>query len=339
MSAPHALDEANLSRYLTENLPGFQGPLKTTKFSGGQSNPTFLLESPMGQWVLRRKPPGQLLKSAHAVDREYRVMAALANSDVPVPKAHLLCEDESVIGSVFFIMSYEQGRIFWDPAMPEVERPEREAIYADFIRILAAIHDVDVEAVGLGDFGKPGNYFQRQINRWTGQYRAAETERQDDMEALMEWLPSRVPEDDGQSGLIHGDYRGDNIIVHGNEPRGIAVLDWELSTLGHPFADLAYFCMGLRTSVHGRLAPLTEERRAELGVPLEQDIVSRYCDLRGIDAPTDWSFYMAFCMFRMAAIVQGVKKRALDGNASNRRAMEIGTLTPVFAREGAALIN
>lgn len=230
------LDIDSVERYLTAHLPGFRGPLEAEKTATGQSNPTFILKAGSGDYVLRRKPPGQLLKSAHAVDREFRVMQALADSDVPVPKAHFLCEDESVAGSMFYLMDRVPGRIFFDPAVPGVDNDHRRAMYEDMNRVLAALHSVDYQAVGLGDYGRPGSYFARQLSRWTKQYRASETETIPDLEALISWLEKATPEDDEKTGIVHGDYRIDNLIYHPTEPRIVAVLDWELSTLGHRYA-------------------------------------------------------------------------------------------------------
>ena len=327
---PLAFDLARLAAYLETNLDGFHGLHTATKFSGGQSNPTFLLTADSGRYVLRRKPPGKLLPSAHAVDREYRVMRALYGSEVPVARPYLLCEDDAVIGSMFYVMSFEEGRIFWDPALPELDKDQRAPVHDEIIRVLAALHDLNPDAVGLGDFGKAGNYFARQFARWEKQYRASETETIPAMEQTIAWLAANLPEDDGQVGLVHGDYRIDNFIFHATEPRALAVLDWELSTLGHPMADLAYYCMGLRlpdlTSVKG----LAGQDRGPLGIPSEADMVRRYCGLRGIDLPEHWNFYLAFSFFRMSAILQGVYKRALDGTASNTRALELGkAVTPL----------
>jgi aminoglycoside phosphotransferase (APT) family kinase protein len=333
------LDISTLGLYLEQQVGGFADLQSAKKFSGGQSNPTYLLNAASGKYVLRRQPPGKLLKSAHAVDREYHVIAALQDTDVPVPRAYHLCEDRSVIGSMFFLMSFEEGRIFWNPELPEMSAGERTDCYADLIRVLAAMHNVDVSVVGLEDFGKPGNYFERQIGRWSSQYRAAETHRIDEMEKLMAWLAANTPQDDGQVSLIHGDYRLDNVMMHASEPRAIAVLDWELSTLGHPLADLAYYCMCLRLPPAGRVQGLAGVDRTALGIPGEQEIVDRYCSLRGIEGIGLWNFYLAFSFFRLAAIVQGVYKRALDGNASSDRAMEVGRMAGPLARMGAELTD
>jgi aminoglycoside phosphotransferase (APT) family kinase protein len=334
------LDCAAVGAYLETHLDGFRGPLTATKFATGQSNPTFLLEAPSGRYVLRRKPPGQLLKSAHAVDREFRVITALQGTDVPVPRPHLLCADDSVIGTMFFVMEFCAGRNFQDPRVPEVDATDRAAIYDDMNRVLAALHSVDIEAVGLADYGRPGNYFERQIGRWTQQYRASETETIAAMDALIDWLAGNTPADDGRIALVHGDYRIDNMIFDARAPRMIAVLDWELSTLGHPFADLGYQCMQWRMPTGPVGRALDGVDRTALGIPSQADYVAKYCARMGIAAIPDWPFYLAFAFFRLAAIIQGVKKRGLDGNASNPdRAAELGTLVPVLAAKAVELVN
>jgi len=333
------LDLATLGPYLEANVDGFSSLTAAKKFSGGQSNPTFLLTANTGQYVLRRQPPGELLKSAHAVDREYRVIKSLNGSDVPVPRADHLCEDRSVIGSMFYIMSFEDGRIFWDPALPDLTNDQRAAIYDEMNRVLAALHDIDVDAVGLGGFGRPGNYFERQIGTWTRQYKASETTTIAAMNQLMAWLPENLPTDDGKSGLIHGDYRLDNLIFHPTDTGALALLDWELSTLGHPYADLAYQCMQLRLAPDAAIPGLGGVDRAALGIPTEADYVARYCERRGITEIPNWNFYLAFSFFRLAAILQGVLKRAIDGNASNQKAFNHGELAPELAEMAMALIE
>jgi aminoglycoside phosphotransferase (APT) family kinase protein len=335
----HQFDTDKLARYLEDRIHGFRGPLVATKFAGGQSNPTFMLEARSGRYVLRRQPPGELLKSAHAVDREFRVLVALANTDVPVPHAYHLCEDRDVIGCMFYVMSFAAGRIFWDPSLPELGRDGRAPIYAAIVETLAALHNVDVDAVGLADYGRAGNYFERQIGVWTKQYRASETERLEAMETLIEWLPANCPQDDGPPSLVHGDFRIDNLIFDAVDPKIIAILDWELSTLGNPLADLAYFCMCLRLPSIGHIPGLLGKDRGELGVPDEAAIVRRYCELRGIPPIAHWNFYLAFSFFRLAAIAQGVKKRALGGNASNARAGQVGDMARHLAEAAAALID
>ncbi|WP_237060155.1 phosphotransferase [Microbulbifer sediminum] len=324
---------ATLEKYLAGKIPGVSGPLKATKFSGGQSNPTFKLETTSGTWVLRRQPPGKLLKSAHAVDREFRVMRALHDTDVPVPQVLHLCEDREVIGSLFYIMEFCEGRIFWDAAVPEVDNNERAGLYDEMNRVLAALHSVDIEAVGLGDYGKPGNYFQRQFERWSGQYRASEIDTIASMDALIDWLAGHLPPDDGRVALVHGDYRLDNIVFHPLQPRAIAVLDWELSTLGHPFADLAYQCMQLRMPASGeKMSGLMGVDRQALAIPSEADYIAAYCERMGIRKIDNWAFYLAFSFFRLAAIIQGVAKRAQQGNASSRSAAKMGALVDPVAR-------
>jgi aminoglycoside phosphotransferase (APT) family kinase protein len=332
MKSVDELDAAVLQPYLEAAVEGFRGPLEVTKFSGGQSNPTFRIAAASGEYVLRRQPPGKLLKSAHAVDREYRVMAALADTNVPVPRVLHLCEDRDVIGSMFFIMEFCDGRIFWDAAIPEVDTAERSAIYEEKMRVLAELHKVDIDAVGLRDYGKPGNYFQRQYERWTGQYRASEMGRIEAMERLIAWLGENLPQEDGRASLVHGDYRLDNMIFAGDAPRILALLDWELSTLGHPFADVGYLCMQLRMPQNvGTLSGLRGKDLAALGIPDEAHYVARYCEHVGIDRIDNFSFYVAFSFFRIAAIIQGVARRAVDGNASSPRAAELGAYVEPMA--------
>jgi aminoglycoside phosphotransferase (APT) family kinase protein len=328
-----------LTRYLEQHVANFRGPLRVTKFAGGQSNPTYLLDAQSGSYVLRRQPPGQLLKSAHAVDREFRVLAALADTPVPVARAWHLCEDREVIGSLFYVMSYEAGRIFWNPALPELPRDERRGYYDAIVEALASLHEVDVDAVGLGDYGRAGNYFERQIGVWTKQYRAAQTQPIDAMEALIDWLPAHCPPDQSRPALVHGDFRIDNLIFDPVEPRVRALLDWELSTLGNPLADLAYFCMCLRLPSQGHITGLRGQNRAELGVPEEAEIVAQYCARRGLSAIDNWHFYLAFSFFRLAAIAQGVKARALQGNASSAQADEVGAMVEPLAELAAELID
>ena len=328
-----ALNEAQLADYLSAHIAGFEGPITAHKFSGGQSNPTFRLDTPKGAFVLRRQPPGKLLKSAHAVDREFRVYQALANTEVPVPKVYHLCEDRDVIGSMFYVMECCEGRIFWDAALPELTSADaRTAAYDQMNTVLAAIHSVDVAAVGLADYGKPGNYFERQLRRWTEQYRASETQTIAPMNELISWLEANIPADDGRVALVHGDFRLDNMIFAPDAPRITAVLDWELSTLGHPFADLAYQCMQLRMPANaGNMSGLAGADRAALGIPEEQAYVAAYCERMGLSAIDHWAFYLAFSYFRLAAIAQGVAKRALDGNASNKQAMKVGAYVAPLA--------
>lgn len=337
-----AVDELNVERlqhYLAGVIRGFGILQECTKFAGGQSNPTFMIRTDSNRYVLRRKPSGTLLKSAHAVDREYRVMDALAATDVPVPKMYTLCDDDSVIGSMFYVMEFIDGRIFWNGALPEHTPVQRRACYDEMARVLAAMHTVDLERVGLTDYGRPGNYFARQIKRWSEQYRASETDKKPSMEKLLEWLPANMPADDGQVALNHGDYRIDNLMFHPTEPRVLAVLDWELSTLGHPWADLAYQCMQLRLPPDAAIPGLGGLDREALGIPTEEEYVARYCQLVGIGKIPNWDFYIIFSFFRLSAILQGVYKRALDGNASSKKAMDYGALAGPVAEMAAAMIR
>ncbi len=328
-----------LDLYLESRIPGFKGLQGIDKFPGGQSNPTYHLKAKSGEYVLRRKPFGKLLKSAHAVDREFRVMQALTETDVPVPRMRHLCEDDDVIGSMFFVMDFVLARHFWDPALPELDNAGRTAIFDEMNRVLAALHSVDIDAVGLTDFGSPGNYFERQVGRWTKQYRASETGTIEAMDTLIDWLPANMPPDDGRVSLIHGDYRLDNILFAQDSDRAVAVLDWELSTLGHPLADLAYQCMQLRMPFDAIVKGLGGINRQSLSIPSEQEYVARYCDRTGLGDIDNWSFYLAFCFFRLAAILQGVKKRALDGNASSSRALEYGAFAAPLASMGQDVIQ
>lgn len=330
------LDQAAVSAYLADNLPGFQGLTGVSKFQGGQSNPTFLLKTPGQDFVLRRKPPGVLLKSAHAVDREFRVQSALADTDVPVAKMHLLCEDDAVIGSAFYIMDHVPGRNFNEPSMEGVSVADRGQIIDEMNRVLAALHEVDIDAVGLSDYGPAGNYFERQVGRWSKQYKASETEDIPAMNHLMEALVEQRPEDDGQRTLVHGDYRLDNMIFDAETTDCRAVLDWELSTIGHPFADLAAVIMQWQMPGGSEGRGMGGLDRAALGLPSDEEFIAAYCQRRGLNGIDHFGYYLAFNFFRMAAIIQGVLKRALDGNASNpERAMKVGQYVPVFAQHGA----
>jgi len=330
-----------LLSWLEDHVDGFCGPARMAKFRGGQSNPTFKVIAASGDYVLRRQPPGVLLHSAHAVDREYRVMQALAGSEVPVPRMYALCTSPKVIGSMFYVMEFAEGRIFWNPTLPELgSRAERAAVYDEMNRVLAALHSIDVSAAGLDDYGKPGNYFARQLARWSGQYRASELKPIAAMEELMAWLDTHQPADDGRVSLVHGDYRLDNLVFHGLEPRIVAVLDWELSTLGHPLADLAYQCMQLRMpSGIGTTPGLRGVDRKSLGIPSESEYVDRYCQRTGIDRIGNWTFCLAFSFFRLAAIIQGIAKRAVDGNASNARAAEFGQWVEPLAQMALEVIG
>ncbi len=312
------INKTDLGAYLGAHIDGFSGLREVSKFAAGQSNPTFLVKADSGSYVLRAKPAGKLLPSAHQVGREYRVMAALAGSGVPVPRMYHLAPDESSpIGRAFFVMEFLDGRIFWDPALPELDRGERAGVYDAMNATLAALHMVDPAAVGLADFGRPGNYFARQTETWTRQYRASVATRKPDMERLIKWLEVHMPEDDGQVSLVHGDYRLDNMMFANGSPKVIALLDWELSTLGHPLADLAYQCMQWRLPHAAGMRGLGGLDRAELGLPDEGAYVAAYAARRGIEPPENWVFYLAFAFFRLAAILEGVVSRAKGGNASN----------------------
>jgi aminoglycoside phosphotransferase (APT) family kinase protein len=330
----HSFDTQRLNAWMQAHIAGFSGPIEVQQFAGGQSNPTFLVQSASGRYVLRRKPPGKLLPSAHAVDREFRVLAALKDTAVPVAHVHALCEDPDVIGGMFYVMDYVEGRIFWDALLPEVAVPERRAVFGEMVRVLAALHSIDYAAVGLGDYGKPGHYVERQVSRWTQQYRASETEKLEPMERLIEWLPKHIPADE-QTSIVHGDFRLDNTIFHPTEPRILAVLDWELSTLGHPLVDFAYYCLRFHLPVAefrglGGVDPVSHS------LPTEAESVAQYCRLRGIPPvpPKDWAYYQAFCMFRLVGILQGVLARALQGNASSATALQAGRRARPLAELG-----
>ena len=318
----HRFDVGALQEYMRRNVAGFSGELTVEQFKGGQSNPTYKLTAGGKSYVLRRKPPGKLLASAHAVDREYTVITALAQTDVPVARTYCLCEDDAVIGTAFYIMDCVEGRVLWDPALPDYTPDVRAAMFDEMNRVIAALHKVDYAAIGLADYGKPGNYFARQIGRWTKQYRASETERIDAMDRLIAWLPEHIPPGE-ETSIVHGDYRLDNMIFHPTEPRVLAVLDWELSTLGHPLADFAYHCMTWHIPA-GVFRGLGGARLAELGIPGEAEYVRRYCERTGRDGidPNHWDFYMAYNLFRLTGILQGIAGRIRDGTASSSRAHE-----------------
>jgi aminoglycoside phosphotransferase (APT) family kinase protein len=320
----HAFDVDRLDRWLRDHLPGYPGGLAVLQFKGGQSNPTYLLRSGDEAYVLRRKPPGKLLASAHAVDREYRVMTALAGTGVPVPRTHCLCTDEDVIGTAFFVMEYVDGRVLWDPTLPDLDRDARAAIFDEMNRVIAELHKVDPAAVGLGDYGKPGNYFARQIDRWSRQYRASETEPIPAMDRLIEWLPQHIPPGD-ETAIVHGDYRLDNLVFAAGAPRIRAVLDWELSTLGHPLADFAYHCMTWHIPP-GVFRGLQGLDLAALGIPAEAEYVAAYCRRvgRGPIDPRHWDFYIIYNLFRIAAILQGIMGRVKDGTAASAQALAMG---------------
>jgi aminoglycoside phosphotransferase (APT) family kinase protein len=348
VSDSHAFDLAALDRFLLAKLPGYAGPLTVEQFKGGQSNPTYKLITPGATYVMRSKPgpAAKLLPSAHAIEREYTVMRALADTDVPVARMLLLCEDEAVIGRAFYLMEFVAGRVFWDQTLPGMSGPERTAIYNEMNRVIAALHSVDVAAVGLSSYGKPGNYFERQIGRWSKQYLASITEPIPAMDALIEWLPAHLPasaRDTSRVSVVHGDFRLDNLMFHPTEPRVLAVLDWELSTLGHPLADFSYHCMAWHIPP-GTFRGIGGVDLAALGIPDEATTIARYCErmnaslqaraaasgaavgpLLDPDAlRTDWNFYLAYNMFRIAAILQGIARRVVDGTASSAQAREAG---------------
>jgi len=312
----HRFDTASLEDYLERHLDGYSRGARIEQFEGGQSNPTFLLTSSSGRYVLRKKPPGDLLPSAHQVEREYRICRALAETDVPVPRVDLLCSDETIIGTPFYIMEWVDGHVFTDPRLPDLDADQRWKVYSEMIRVMAALHSVDIEAHGLGDFGRAGNYFVRQTGRWTKQYLAAQTEQIPAMDRLIEWLPGHVPDDD-TSTIVHGDYQLYNLMFDPSDGQCIAVLDWELSTLGNPLADLAYNCMKYHSQVVGYQVTAGD------GIPGEQEVVDEYCRLTGRSSLEHWNFCLAFSFFRLASIAQGVYKRGLQGNASSARALEM----------------
>jgi len=333
------LDIAKLQKYLASHIPGFGQIEECSKFAGGQSNPTYMVQASDAKYVLRRKPAGALLKSAHAVDREYRVMNALGSTGVPVPKMYCLCDDDSVIGSMFYVMEFMEGRIFWNGSLPDQTPTQRTAMYEEMVSVLAKMHTVNLESVGLSDYGKPGNYFARQIGRWSEQYKITATEDNPAMNQLIDWLPKNMPADDGRVALNHGDYRIDNLMFHPTESRIVAVLDWELSTLGHPWADLAYQCMQLRLTPDAAIPGVGGLDLAALGIPSEEAYVARYCQLTGIQEIPNWEFYIIFSYFRIAAILQGIKKRALDGNASSKKATDYGNLARPISEIAAAMLK
>ncbi len=334
------LDTSKLGDYLAAHIPGFAGPVSAEKFAGGQSNPTFKLSAGDQHYVLRRKPPGELLKSAHAVDREFRVISALQDTAVPVPRTYVLCEDEDVIGSMFYVMEYLEGRILWDPTLPDAaDNAERAAVFDSMNATMAALHNVDVDAVGLSDYGRPGNYFERQVNRWTQQYRASEIDKIPAMNRLIDYLPANMPDDDGRLSLVHGDYRLDNLMFHPSEPRAIALLDWELSTLGNPLADLANQCMAWMLPREGGIVGMMGVDRSKLGIPSDEEYIARYCERTGRDGIENWNFYIVFSLFRLAAILQGVAKRAQQGNASSPEAVKKGAMVVPLAEFAQTLID
>jgi aminoglycoside phosphotransferase (APT) family kinase protein len=325
-----SFDEAALAQWLTQHLAGFAGPLKVASFKGGQSNPTYKLITPNQTYVMRSKPGpvAKLLPSAHAIEREFAVMTGLADTDVPVPRMLGLCEDESIIGRAFYIMSFMNGLIYWDQSLPGLTPPERRDIYDEMNRVIAALHGVDYTAAGLASYGKPGNYFERQIGRWSKQYLASITQPIGEMDLLMSWLPEHIPtmaREPSMVSIVHGDFRMDNLVFHPTEPRVMAVLDWELSTLGHPLADFSYHCMAWHITP-GAFRGIGGLDIAALGIPSEADYIRLYCQRTGLTTPeqltADWNFYMAYNLFRMAAILQGIGKRVEAGTAASSQAIE-----------------
>jgi len=334
----HSFDVGRLQAFMEENVDGFTGNLDVQQFKGGQSNPTFLLESGGKRYVMRRKPPGKLLKSAHAVDREYEVITALGSTDVPVPKTYALCTDEAVVGTWFYIMDYVEGRIFWTPDLPEVERDERRAIYEGMADALARLHMVDHRAIGLDGFGKPFDYIARQIHIWTKQYKLSETETIEEMDRLMEWLPEHLPPDEGPC-VVHGDFRLDNMIFHPTEPRVIAILDWELSTIGDPMADLSYNCMPYHLVRQANTTGLAEIDIADQGIPQESEYIQMYCDRTGHGPVQNWDYYVGYNEFRLAAISQGIMARAMAGTAASEQAIESGKNARPLAERAMAQVE
>lgn len=330
----HRFDVEPLAAYLAANLPAFSGPLEVKQFHGGQSNPTYLLSTPAAKYVMRSKPGpvAKLLPSAHAIEREFRVMRALRAQGIPVPQVHILCEDESVIGRAFFVMEHVAGRIFWEQSLPQSNLAERAAIYDEMNRVIAQLHRVDVERAGLSDFGKAGNYFARQIGRWGKQYQASQTETIEAMNRLIEWLPQHIPPGD-ETAVVHGDYRMDNLIFHPTEPRIVAILDWELSTLGHPLADFSYHCMSWHIPP-GAFRGIAGLDLAALGIPSEAEYIRRYCERTGRAGIEHWNFYLAYNLFRIAAILQGVYKRYTEGLASSDNAKQAGANAKALAELG-----
>jgi aminoglycoside phosphotransferase (APT) family kinase protein len=312
------LDEARLTEWMVANVEGFEGPLHLTKFKGGQSNPTYKIEAKSGDYVLRRKPFGPLLPSAHAVDREHKVQAGMYKTGFPVARQYGLCTDESVVGSWFYVMGLVDGRTIWNGAMPNANPDERRAVYHELIDVLARLHNTPIEAAGLEDFGKPGNYFGRQVDRWTKQYKLAETETMPEMERLIAWLPATLPQQT-RTSVVHGDYRIDNAIFERDGTKCLAVLDWELSTLGDPMSDFTYVAMAWITENGGRSGVMDLDRKA-LGIPELEEVVEQYCAATGRDGIPDLNWYFAYNFFRLAGIMQGIKKRVIDGTASSAHA-------------------
>jgi aminoglycoside phosphotransferase (APT) family kinase protein len=322
----HKFDEAKLAAWMQENVEGFEGPLEVRQFKGGQSNPTYQLVTPNKKYVMRRKPPGKLLPSAHAVDREYKVITALYPTGFPVARSYGLCTDDSVVGTMFYIMDMVEGRILWDQALPQYEPAERHAIYMAKLKTLADLHNTDYEAIGLADYGRPGNYMTRQVDRWTKQYKASETEHLEDMERLIAWLPASTPAQE-RTSIVHGDYRLDNMVLHATEPRVVAVLDWELGTLGEPLADFTYLLMNW---VNGSIATLPD--LAAHGIPTLDEYVAEYCRLTNRKGLHDLNWFFSYNMFRLAGICQGIVGRARDGTANSPQAAAMALRVPLLAK-------
>lgn len=342
VAASHQFDIAALDTYLCQHLPGFAGPLRVEQFKGGQSNPTYKLITPSRHYVMRTKPGpvAKLLPSAHAIEREFRVMRALAATPVPVAEMLLLCEDETVIGRAFYLMACVEGRVLWEPSLPGLSPSQRSAIYDEMNRVIAALHQVDFAALGLADYGRPGNYFERQISRWTKQYLASVTGANPAMDKLIDWLPGHIPagaRSEAEVSIIHGDFRLDNLIFHPEEPRVLAVLDWELSTIGHPLADFSYHCMTWHIP-QGTFRGMGGLDLAALGIPLEAAYIRRYAERTGRHDTTalqsEWNFYLAYNLFRIAAIVQGIAKRVENGTAASEQARATGAAAPALAELG-----
>jgi aminoglycoside phosphotransferase (APT) family kinase protein len=329
---PHRFALAPLEAWMREHIAGFRGPVAVEQFKGGQSNPTYRLVAADARYVLRRKPPGKLLPSAHAVDREFRIMSALGQTDVPVPKMHALCMDDSVVGTAFYVMDYVEGRVFWEPTLPALAKEQRRGIFEAMNDAIARLHKVNYAAIGLSDYGRPGSYVLRQIDRWSKQYRASETETIPAMDRLIEWLPRHAPASEDTT-LIHGDFRIDNMIFHPTEPRVTAVLDWELSTLGNPLSDFAYHMMPWRLGADTYRGLFGYDLDA-LGIPSEEEGRALYCRRTGRTALPDWDFYIAFNMFRLAAILQGIMGRVREGTAASARALESGARAKRLAEAG-----
>ena len=320
----HRFDESKLDAWMKVNVAGYQGPLEVRQFKGGQSNPTYQLITPNKKYVMRRKPPGKLLPSAHAVDREYKVITALYPTGFPVAKSYGLCVDDEVIGTMFYVMDMVEGRILWDQTLPDYQPAERHAIYMAKLKTLADLHNTDYEAIGLGDYGRTGNYMSRQIDRWTKQYKASETEKIESVDRLIEWLPRTVPADD-KTSIVHGDYRLDNMVLHATEPRVIAVLDWELGTLGNPLADFTYL---LTNWINGTISTIPDLKAH--GIPTIDEYVAEYCRLTGRDGLPDLNWYFAYNMFRLAGILQGIVGRVRDGTANSPQAAAMATRVPLL---------